>query len=268
MKKILDEIVIHKRAEVAKRKELLSLDQIQKSPFFGRTTFSLAASLTSHGKTGIIAEFKRQSPSKGIIHANAAVDRIPSGYADHGACGVSVLTDIDYFGGSDQDFSIARNSISIPLLRKDFTVDAWQIYESKMLGADVILLIAAILTAEEIKEFSKIATDLGMEVLLELHGEDEFQKIPPGVRLIGINNRNLQSFEVSVAHSIALASKLPDSAIKIAESGIDSPETLMELKQNGFDGFLIGERFMKESDPVSAFMKFNEAVKNLTNTRS
>ena len=267
MKKILDEIVLVKKAEVEKRKIAVPEKELIHRPLFRREVTSLADSILHPEKTGIIAEFKRRSPSKGIINGDASVVETTMGYEKYGASGVSVLTDTPYFGGTDEDLISARNKISIPLLRKDFVVDPYQVSEARSLGADVILLIAAVLTKQEIHELTSVAHDLGMEVLLELHAEEEFEKIPSTIRLVGINNRNLQSFDVSVSHSIDLASKLPASCIKIAESGIDSPETLIELKKNGFDGFLIGERFMKETDPASAFKRFTESVRNILSQR-
>jgi indole-3-glycerol phosphate synthase len=265
MKKILDEIVLTKRMEVEICKSLYPAADFEHSDFFYRRPLSLSASILDPEKSGIIAEFKRRSPSKGVINDQAEVREVTEAYSLYGASGLSVLTDQDYFGGSDEDLKAVSAQRTIPVLRKDFTVDSYQVLEARAIGADAILLIAAILDKKEIRNLSKLAFSIGLEVLLEIHAEDELDKIDPEISLIGINNRNLQSFEVSLEHSIRLAGKLPPGAVKIAESGIHSPETLIELQRNGFDGFLIGEHFMRTENPGETFRKFTDQVKALRN---
>ena len=263
MKKILDDIVLNKRLEVEIRKPLYPVEQFEHSPFFYRQPLSMADFILNDANNGIVAEFKRRSPSKGLINGTAEPGQVTSQYTKHGAAALSVLTDQDYFAGSDNDLRLVAENRTIPLLRKDFTVDSYQILEARALGADAILLIAAILSKNEVRDLSRLARSLGMEVLLELHGEEEFDKIDTDIQLIGINNRNLQSFEVSIEHSIRLAEKLPADKVRIAESGIHSAETLVELRNNGFDGCLIGERFMREAEPGEAVRLFNEQVSEL-----
>ncbi len=257
---ILETIVAQKRKMVAERKEKTSIQLLEQALLFSRTCYSLKQSLLDQEKTGIIAEFKRRSPSKGIIHATASVEDVTAAYTAGGASGLSVLTDEDFFGGSDHDLALARKN-EIPLLRKDFVVDEYQIVEAKSLGADVILLIAACLTSEEVNNFTKIAHDLGLEVLLELHAEEELDYINPSHTLVGINNRNLKDFKVDVDRSLRMAESLPAEIVKIAESGISEIDTVVRFYQNGFRGFLMGENFMKEADPGKAFQQFANALK-------
>jgi indole-3-glycerol phosphate synthase len=257
---ILDEIVAYKRKEVEKRKALRSTNLLEKSNYFGNLPFSLREVLLKSGASGIIAEFKRKSPSKGIINDEASVELVTKGYTKAGASALSVLTDEKFFGGSDNDLSIARISNSCPVLRKDFIVDEYQILESKSLGADVILLIAACLTKSEVIRFSKLAKSLQLEILLELHNEKEIDSIIDEVDLIGINNRNLKNFKVDLEQSIRLAESIPGSFVKVAESGIDAPETIFELRKHGFKGFLMGERFMREKEPEKACAEFIKQI--------
>jgi len=210
-----------------------------------------------HSDSGIIAEFKRKSPSKGWIHPEADVTRIVQSYEAAGAAAVSCLTDEIFFGGSFEDFRKAREAIKrIPLLRKDFILDEYQLYQSKAMGADVVLLIAACLTAEEIARFTSIAHELDMEILLEIHEESELSLISPEVDVIGINNRNLKTFETDIKHTLDLASRIPEHFVKISESGLSNPETVIQLRQAGFRGFLMGEIFMKTSEPGEALKEF------------
>ena len=212
-------------------------------------------------KTGIIAEFKRRSPSKGVINDKAAIEKVVKAYEVNGAAGISVLTDQEFFGGSDEDFLKAKETVGIPLLRKDFIIDEYQLVESKSIGADVILLIAACLTPAETRKLARAAKNLGMEILLELHDEKELDHISDAVTLIGINNRNLKNFGVDTELSIRLAEKIPSDFIKIAESGIDSIEMIQQFRKKGFQGFLIGEFFMKEADPGEAFKTLQTSLK-------
>jgi indole-3-glycerol phosphate synthase len=257
---ILEEIVLYKKEEVKSQKLKVKSAELEKTDLFGRKTFSLRQSLLDESKTGIIAEFKRRSPSKGIINAHADVVVVTGAYTAHGASGLSVLTDRKFFGGSDEDLKKARGN-EIPLLRKDFIVDEYQITEAKSIGADVILLIAACLTPAEVKRLAKFAKDTGLEVLLELHAEEELEHICDETDLIGINNRDLKTFKVDIERSLRMAEKIPAEKIKVAESGISSPENILLFRQNGFHGFLIGENFMKEPDPTIAFADFVHQLK-------
>jgi indole-3-glycerol phosphate synthase len=252
---ILEEIVAQKKEEMLIRKIMVPVDQVVNSRHFDEKCLSLSQSILDKGKTGIIAEFKRKSPSKGFINQHADVSQITRHYTASGASGLSVLTDNAYFGGSTDDLILAREN-NIPILRKEFIIDPYQILTTKALGADAILLIAAILTPRQVKDFAGSAKKLGLEVLLELHDESELGHICDEVDLVGINNRNLKTFKVDIGQSISLCRKIPAGKIKIAESGISSPEVMLQLKEAGFDGFLIGERFMQEEDPGKAFENF------------
>jgi indole-3-glycerol phosphate synthase len=252
----LDKIIIQKRKEVALQKLTIKPGALENGTGFDRTPLSLKDSLLKHGSSGIIAEFKRQSPSKGVINGNVRVEDVTIGYTAAGAAGLSILTDKTFFGGSPVDLIAARNINQIPILRKDFIVDEYQILEARAMGADVILLIAASLTFEEIKKFAKYAKSLKLEILFEIHAQEELDKIVDEIDLVGINNRNLKDFKVDLEHSLKLASKLPDKFVKVSESGIDSTDTIKMLKQHGFQGFLIGENFMKTTDPGKACKEF------------
>lgn len=256
---ILDKIIEHKRSEVEKRRSETSISELEKSFYFNRKTLSLKESLQKGKRTGVITEFKRRSPSKGIINDKANVIDVTSGYTDNGASALSVLTDESFFGGNNNDLIEARIN-DIPILRKDFIIDEYQITEAKSIGADIILLIAACLTPKEIKRLAKFAMSLDLEVLLELHDENELEHICDETELVGINNRNLKTFEVNIERSLMMAEKIPNDKIKIAESGIESVDDIMLFKQNGFKGFLIGELFMKEEDPAVAFAEFVNAL--------
>lgn len=257
---ILNTIIEHKLVEVAARKKDMSIAELEAMPLFSAKTSSLKASIQEEGKTGIIAEFKRQSPSKGIINAIAGVEEVTKAYEQFGASGISVLTDQTFFGGSLTDLSIAV-ARTIPVLRKEFIVDEFQLIEAKAYGASVILLIAACLTAEKTKQLAIIAKSLGLEVLLELHDATELGHICEEVDLVGINNRSLKSFEVNIDHSLQLKNQLPKNKLSIAESGIYDVETFKLLKKEGFDGFLMGEYFMKQADPAAAFEAFTQLIK-------
>ena len=247
---ILDKIIVHKRSEVAQLKQEVALKRLVESPAFKRTPISLKESLRDSNGTGIIAEFKRQSPSKGIINDTSTIQDVTEGYLKANVAAQSILTDTSFFGGSMADLVQAREiNNTKPILRKDFIVDGFQIVEAKAIGADVILLIAACLTSEELKNYGNLATDLGLEVLYEVHTQEDLDKIELDNKIIGINNRNLKTFEVDLEHSIELASQIPDNCIKVSESGISDPRTIIGLRQYGFQGFLIGENFMKNEHP-------------------
>ena len=252
---ILDKIIHRKIEEVAERKTLISIKELEMRGYFAKTTNSLKTSLLNPASSGIIAEFKRKSPSKGIINANVTPQDVTRGYVQAGAACLSVLTDIDFFGGSDNDFLEARKANpSIPMIRKDFMIDEYQIIESKALGADVILLIAANLSPLKIRELGKLTKELGMETLLEIHDEEELNRsLCEYVDVVGVNNRNLKNFsEQNVSASLELADKIPAHCIKISESCISEVETIKHLKSVGYRGFLMGETFMKTENPAKS----------------
>jgi len=254
---ILDKIVINKKREVQFAKDRTSYTELEESEFFHLDCYSFREFLLDPARIGIIAEFKRKSPSKGIINDKVSVKEVTNGYADAGASALSVLTDRDFFMGRKADLVAARKANTIPVLRKDFMIDEYQIIESKSLGADIILLIAAILTPGEIQKLASLAKSLGLNVLLEVHNLGELQRsIDPNVDAIGVNNRNLADFTVSVETSYQLAPHIPAEFLKISESAISNPETIKQLKLAGFNGFLIGENFMKEEDPGKAMKNF------------
>lgn len=258
---ILDKIVEQKKIEVAAARGKVAAEELEKYPLFNRTCYNLRDSVLEPEKTGIIAEFKRASPSKGLINGTSDVQEVVRGYQDAGASAISVLTDPDFFQGSLTDLTAAREVLTIPLLRKEFIVDTYQITEAKAYGADIILLIAACLTTEEIKTFSTYAKSLGLNVLLEIHNEDELNKsLYDTIDAIGVNNRNLNDFSVSLAHSYDLVNKIPNQYIKVSESGISNPDTIRDLKNRGFHSFLIGENFMKTDNPAEAIKAFVKEI--------
>ena len=252
---ILDRIVTDKEREVAAKKAGLPVSFLLDSPMFERDGISMSDSIIKG--SGIIAEFKRRSPSKQVINHNDSVIDVTSAYQKAGASAVSVLTDTKYFGGSLDDLIQARQHLQIPVLRKDFIIDSYQIYEAKALGADTILLIAAILTPKELTLFSELAHKLGLEVLLEVHNEDELkQSNLKNIDMVGVNNRNLKTFEVSLEPSKQLATMISNEKVKISESGISSIEAIHALKEFGYKGFLIGENFMRTEDPGKSASQF------------
>jgi len=258
---ILDSIVKDKRREVDLRKSIIPITQLEASVLFDRKTISLAANL-KQSNSGIIAEHKRRSPSKAVINQNLNVFDVATGYEEAGVCGMSVLTDSKYFGGSLDDLLVARASCNLPLLRKEFIIDAYQIIEAKAYGADVILLIAAILTREEIKQFSELAKSLDLEVLLEVHNENELHKsLMPSLDMLGVNNRNLKTFDVSLEISKNLSPLIPNDFVKVSESGISNIQAIKDLKPYGYQGFLIGENFMKTDNAGQSAKQF---IKDLT----
>lgn len=260
---ILTKIVENKRIEVAQAKQNVSISKLEKSEYFNRNCYSLRDFMLDRNRTGIIAEFKRASPSKGTINAEAEVSVVTRQYAEAGASALSVLTDQKFFGGKIRDLIEAREANQIPILRKDFIIDEYQILEAKAIGADIILLIASILTPQQVEGFAKLAKTLGLNVLLEVHNLEELEKnIFDDLDAIGVNNRNLDTFTVSVQHSHDLVNLIPDRFLKISESGISDPGTIAELRSAGFNGFLIGENFMKNSDPGLAIQNFVKELKN------
>ncbi|SHI34529.1 indole-3-glycerol phosphate synthase [Mesonia phycicola] len=259
---ILDTIVKHKITEIQLKKEFFPTSYLESSVLFERTCFSLSKNL-KNSTSGIIAEHKRRSPSKPNINQNLYVNEVVLGYKKAGACGSSVLTDNSFFGGSLEDLQLARASVNLPLLRKDFTIDEYQILEAKAHGADAILLIAAILTPQQVLNFTKLAHQLGLEVLLEVHNEEELQvNLNAPVQLIGVNNRNLKTFEVSTEISKNLAEKIPEEMVKISESGLKSVNDIIELREFGYRGFLIGETFMKTDNPGASAKKLIDEIES------
>ena len=257
---ILETIIAKKKLEVAGKKHNKSISELEDGPFFKNETLSFKDFLLRDDRTGIIAEFKRRSPSKGVINSTATVADVTSAYAKYGASGISILTDEEFFGGSLNDLLEATIN-EVPLLRKDFIIDEYQLIESKAFGAEVILLIAACLTKEQVKSLANAAKRIGLNVLLEIHNEEELEHICDDVDVVGINNRDLKTFKVDINRSVELSAKIPSDKVKISESGIDTVSNINLLRQHGFNGFLIGEKFMKNRDPGKAFQDFTEELK-------
>jgi indole-3-glycerol phosphate synthase len=257
---ILDKIVAQKKIEIEQAKQILSIKQLEQTSSFQRNTFSLTKNLLKENSSGIIAEFKRKSPSKGIINDKFSAVDVVKQYENAGVAGSSVLTDEQFFGGTNQDLITVRSEVEIPLLRKDFMIDEYQFLEAKSIGADVVLLIASILTPKEVQYFTELAKSLQLEVLLELHDETELNHVYHLVDMVGINNRNLKTFEVDIEQSIRMAEKIGNNFVKVAESGISNIETLKHFKNNGFQGFLIGENFMKTKNPGLTCQQFIQAL--------
>lgn len=260
---ILEQIIAHKKQEVTSRKELFPVKLLEKSIYFNTPPVSFSRYLLQKDKSGVIAEFKRRSPSKGVINAHASVERVSIGYIQAGASALSILTDEHFFGGKNTDLTEARRFNFCPILRKDFVVEEYQILEARSIGADAILLIAECLDKTRVEELAKTAKDLGLEVLLELHSPAQLDKLNPYIDAVGVNNRNLEDFKVDVGISFELASRIPDNFVKVSESGLDDPAVVVELKRAGFNGFLIGEYFMKASFPEQQCAEFIRRVKTL-----
>lgn len=259
---ILDEIIAHKKKEVEERKSLYPVKLLEKSIYFPSPTVSLKKYIQRPDKSGVIAEIKRKSPSKGILNKNVSIERTSIGYMQAGASALSILTDNKFFGGSNDDLTTARKYNFCPILRKDFTIDEYQIIEAKSIGADAILLIAAALEPKAAEKLATFAHSLGLEVLLEVHDEAELEQ-SGGVDadLIGVNNRSLKTFEVSVDVSKRLAPMIPNGKVKVSESGLSDPAVIGELKKFGYEGFLIGETFMKHGRPEEMAMEFIRQIR-------
>lgn len=269
MSNILDEILATKVKEVAERKKLYPISLLEQSNYFASPSVSLKNSVSQPDTSGIIAEIKRQSPSKGVINAHVSVERTSIGYVQAGASALSVLTDKVFFGGSNDDLTVARKFNRCPILRKDFIVDEYQIIEAKSIGADAILLIAAALHPNQIKAFVAQAHQLQLEVLLEVHDRGELQEnLESGADLIGVNNRNLKTFELNIQISKDLAPTIPKEIVSVSESGIESPETIIELRSYGFKGFLMGQNFMQHSRPEAAAREFIQQLTKLTQSHA
>ncbi|WP_340111040.1 indole-3-glycerol phosphate synthase TrpC [Maribellus mangrovi] len=254
---ILDKIIEAKKLEIKHQKELIDIEVLQDIPDFFRECNSLRANLLKDGSSGIIAEFKQRSPSKGDINLSAKVDKVTEAYRKAGAAGLSVLTERSFFGGSQSNLVIAReHNPDIPILRKDFMIDPYQMVEAKAYGADVILLIAACLSKNQASELAQAAQELGLEVLMEIHNEEELNIVNEFVDIVGVNNRNLKTFEVNIETSVELSKLIPEKFVKISESGIAGADEIKYLRSHGFRGFLIGETFMKTKNPGKACKKF------------
>lgn len=259
MPTILDEILADKRKELSVTKASVKIDDLVTAEYFSRETLSLKDSLVNSA-SGIISEFKRKSPSKGWIFPDADPVAVTKGYSDNGASAVSILTNDKYFGGCPDFLLKARPNVKCPILRKEFIVDEFQVYEAKAIGADAILLIAAALTKTELKSLAAKAHELSLQVLMEVHTEEELDAVNEHVDVIGVNNRNLKTFVTDVENSMRLADKIPAEFVKISESGISDPATVRSLREIGYRGFLMGENFMKTQDPAAALKSFISAI--------
>lgn len=255
MKDILEEIIAHKRLSIIEQKKAVSLELLENGISEEQPHRSMKAALAASA-SGIIAEFKRKSPSKGWIHEEASVTDVATAYEQNGASVLSILTDNKFFGGDLKDLRNARPLVNIPILRKDFIIDEYQLYQAKIVGADAVLLIAAALTKEECTSLAATAHELNLEVLLEVHTEEELAYVDENIDMVGVNNRNLGTFHTDIENSFRLAEKLPEGVLLVSESGISSPETVKHLRKAGFRGFLIGENFMKTTNPGEALGEF------------
>ncbi|MEM7655915.1 MAG: indole-3-glycerol phosphate synthase TrpC [Bacteroidota bacterium] len=262
---ILDQIIAHKRQEVTDLKALFPVKLLEQSIYFESPTVSLRQYLTRPDKHGIIAEIKRKSPSRGEINPFVNVEKVSIGYMQAGASALSILTDEEFFGGKSEDLTLARRMNYCPILRKDFVIDEYQIVEARSIGADAILLIAACLYPQEVRQLAAFAHSLGLEVLMEVHDRNELDRsLNEHVDLVGVNNRNLKDFTVDIQTSLELAPHIPDEVVKVAESGLSDPNEVVRLKEAGFEGFLMGQRFMETSQPEKACAQFIEQLSKLT----
>ncbi|MEL6191596.1 MAG: indole-3-glycerol phosphate synthase TrpC [Bacteroidota bacterium] len=265
---ILDKIIAHKRKEVAHQKELYPTKLLKESIFFDTPCVPMTDYIQREDKSGIIAEIKRKSPSKGNIHPYVSVEKTSIGYMQAGASALSVLTDTFFFGGKNDDLTLARRMNYCPILRKDFIIEEYQIVEARSIGADVILLIAAVLEPKQLERLASFAQSLGLQVLMEVHDEEELARsLNPHINLVGVNNRNLKTFEVNIQTAASLSPLIPDNFVKVAESGIKGPEEILFLEDCGYEGFLIGERFMKHAEPHKACAQFIDSLNLLKATK-
>ncbi len=259
---ILDKIVANTRKEVEQRKQQVSVQELENSPLFNRSTYSMSEFLVAPEKSGIIAEIKKQSPSKGTINDNVSVEQVGIGYEKAGASAISVLTDGEFFGGKMEYLTAVRKEVEIPILRKDFIIDEYQLLEAKAIGADVVLLIASCLNPTKLEYLAKFAQNLGLEILMEVHDKEELDRsINPYLNVIGVNNRNLKTFETSIQTSLDLVDFIPNEFKKVSESGLKDAETILTLRKAGYDGFLIGETFMKTEKPWETLEKLVAEIK-------
>jgi len=259
MKNILEEIVAFKSIEVKAAKKSRALNQLKDSIYFNRPCKSLSKAILSKKRFGIIAEIKRKSPSKGWINKDIDIVKLADDYQKNNAAAISVLTDKHYFGGKNEYLTQVKETVTIPILRKDFIIDAYQIYESKAIGADCILLIAACLSIEKCKDLARMAQALGLEVLLEIHNQNELSYLNDSINLVGVNNRNLKTFKTAISQAIELCKHIPEHITKISESGIDGPDKIKQLVRHKYTGFLIGEYFMQSNSIANGFkILYNE----------
>lgn len=267
MKDILDDIMEYKKIEVEQQKQNLPPAELyrrveqMKADASLRPRRSMSRALAS-SDTGIIAEFKRRSPSKGWINESASLERIAGGYALNGASALSVLTDEKYFGGNLDFLRTVASMVDVPVLRKDFIIDEYQLFQAYEVGADAVLLIASCLSRESCRALASKAHELGMEVLLEIHSADELGHLDCGADMVGVNNRNLGTFHTDVNNSFALAELLPKDSVLVSESGISDPKTICRLQDAGYSGFLIGETFMKTADPAESLLRFVDEIRH------
>ena len=259
---ILDRIVATKKEEVRIRKKLFPETELKKSEFFDRETVSFYSALKKHGPS-IIGEFKRRSPSKGEINITSDVAGVAAGYEEAGVAAMSVLTDNEFFGGDNKDLMKAASVSGLPILRKDFIIDGYQVIESKSIGASAILLIGSILTKKETEQLAGLAFSLGMEVLFEIHDENDLEKMSHDIRIVGVNNRNLKTFEINMENSLDLLHQLPAGCLKVAESGFQTLTDVKKMHARGYDAFLIGEKFMRSADPAKSASVFISGLKTI-----
>ena len=260
--KILDKIVEDKKIEINKLLSNSSISKLENSHLFSRKCISLKESIKNNN-SGIICEFKRRSPSNQNINYISSLSDVVSGYEKAGAVGLSILTNKKYFDGDTQDIIDIRDISHLPILRKEFIISEYQVIEAKSIGSDAILLIASILSEEEIIGYSSLAKSIGLEVLLEIHSEDELYKISgDDIDIVGVNNRNLDTLEIDLNNSIELYGKIPSKFVKISESGISEVESILKLKEVGYNGFLIGEKFMKTNNPMESAYDFIKKIEN------
>ena len=260
--KILDKIVEDKKIEINKLLSNSSISKLENSHLFSRKCISLKESIKNNN-SGIICEFKRRSPSNQNINYISSLSDVVSGYEEAGAAGLSILTNKKYFDGDTQDIIDIRDISNLPILRKEFIISEYQVIEAKSIGSDAILLIASILSEEEIIGYSSLAKSIGLEVLLEIHSEDELYKISGNdIDIVGVNNRNLDTLEIDLNNSVELYGKIPSKFIKISESGISEVESILKLKEVGYNGFLIGEKFMKTRNPMESAHDFIKKIEN------
>jgi len=260
---ILEEILQQKRKEVKQKIMLYPVKLLERSEHFNSPAVSLKSYLTQKQKSGVIAEIKRRSPSRGILNKYISVEQTSISYMQAGASALSILTDEPFFAGTNNDLIVARQFNYCPILRKDFIVDEYQVIESRAIGADAILLIASVLSDKEIGHLSGIAKALDLEIILEVHTKEELSKLNDNIDIVGVNNRNLATFVTDIETSIELHDHIPKQFVKISESGIHTPETACKLKKKGFDGLLIGEQFMTHSQPGHACAQFINELKQL-----
>lgn len=260
MMDILAKIVTAKRAEVAHRRADRSVAELADAQWYSRPVIGLKDALEDSKNYGIITEFKRKSPSQADINLRADPVRVTSGYRRAGATALSVLTDYEFFGAHPADFASVRERSDVPMIRKDFIIDPYQVHEARAMGADAILLIAACLDAETLDQLATTAKEIGLDVLCEVHDRDELARLSPAVDVVGVNNRNLKDFSVSIDQSLELGELIPPGILKISESGIEDPQSVVRLWKAGFRGFLIGTYFMRNTDPGQACTEFIAAV--------